>query len=547
MLQSHFLRIKYFMNLTSQRYQRAVGIITVTVTIVLVANMNAIIDLFLHPDIEYFDIEHIIVGSATGIVVGIILFVLWSNIELSKNVFGNFKYSKKALAESETRYQLLAENISDVIWIMDLEIKRFRYISPSIFRLRGLTVEEAMEERFEDSLTDLSLEYINSTISDRIQQFLKEGAQSYTDVVEQKCKDGSTVWVEIKTRFGMNKENGHIEVYGVSRNISERKKIETALRLSEDKFSKAFYTSPDAINITRLSDGRYLDVNAGFTAMSGYTPEEVINKTSLELNIWNDPNDRARLVRELREKGEVSNLEAVFTLKNDRKITGLMSARIIEINGETCLLSITRDITERKKNEEALRESEKRIRTLIEQAPIGIATSRDGITLTANQVYLKMFGFEEVDELVGKSLIEQIAPQCRQEISDRVRQRALGENVESNYETIGLRKDGTEFPFLVSVSRVMLSDGPLTISFFTDITEQKKYEDTLYHTNTYLQSLINSNTRYVVRTDINGNYTYVNEPFFKKFGFTADDIIGKSATLTVLADDHEKMRMTAVK
>jgi PAS domain S-box-containing protein len=134
-----------------------------------------------------------------------------------------------------------------------------------------------------------------------------------------------------------------------------------ALELSEEKFSTAFLTSPDAININRLSDGLYMDINQGFTRLVGYTREEAIGKTSSELNIWADPTDRLRLVKALVEKGEVNNLEARFRLKNGDVRIGLMSARPMVIQGEKCVLSITRDIHDWIRAEEQLREAHFRL------------------------------------------------------------------------------------------------------------------------------------------------------------------------------------------
>ena len=98
----------------------------------------------------------------------------------------------------------------------------------------------------------------------------------------------------------------------------------------------------------------YIDINEGFTKITGYTREDVIGKTSLELNIWVNPDQRALLVKGVREHGVVTNLEAQFRLKNGSIITGLMSARIIEINHEKCILNITRDISDRKQAENDL-------------------------------------------------------------------------------------------------------------------------------------------------------------------------------------------------
>jgi PAS domain S-box-containing protein len=139
--------------------------------------------------------------------------------------------------------------------------------------------------------------------------------------------------------------------------ITERIRAANALLLSEEKFATAFRTSPDAININRLSDGLYIDINQGFTDLTGYERAETIGKTSLELNIWDDPDDRARLVAGLQQRGQVENLEASFRRKNGNVAVALMSARVIEIGGEKCILSITRDISERQRAEFELRQA----------------------------------------------------------------------------------------------------------------------------------------------------------------------------------------------
>lgn len=129
--------------------------------------------------------------------------------------------------------------------------------------------------------------------------------------------------------------------------VTEKHHTSLALKASEEKFSKAFHTSPDSVNINRLKDGLYIDINEGFTKLTGFERSDVIGRTSLELNIWADPADRERLVTGLREKGFVDNLQAQFRYKDGSIRTGLMSARIIEINNEKCILSITRDISDR--------------------------------------------------------------------------------------------------------------------------------------------------------------------------------------------------------
>jgi PAS domain S-box-containing protein len=141
--------------------------------------------------------------------------------------------------------------------------------------------------------------------------------------------------------------------------ITERRKAEDALRLSEAKYSAAYRTSPDSVNINRLSDGLYVEVNEGFTALTGYTAGDVRGKTSAEINIWADASDRERLVAGLRADGLVSNMEAQFRRKDGSLTTALMSARVMEIDGTPSILSVTRDIAERKRSEMLLRESQR--------------------------------------------------------------------------------------------------------------------------------------------------------------------------------------------
>jgi PAS domain S-box-containing protein/putative nucleotidyltransferase with HDIG domain len=130
-----------------------------------------------------------------------------------------------------------------------------------------------------------------------------------------------------------------------------RRQSENALRLSEDKFSKAFYISPDAISITRLQDGRYIEINNGFMELTGFTQDEVVGKSGLELNMWANLDESNNFYEQMRLHGEVRNLEGVLKRQNGGVWIGLISARMIEVNDEPCIMTVARDITERKRAE----------------------------------------------------------------------------------------------------------------------------------------------------------------------------------------------------
>ncbi len=180
------------------------------------------------------------------------------------------------------------------------------------------------------------------------------------------------------------------------RDISDRKKIEEALRHSEEKFSRAFKLSPDAVNINRLRDGVYIEINEGFTKAMGWTEEEVIGRSSLpgDLDIWCRAEDRQKLVDGLRADGEVHGLQAPFRSKDGRILIGLMSARLIELNDEPCLLSITRDITERVRAEEERRKLEEQMLQVQKLESLGVLAG--GIAHDFNNILLAVLGHCEL-------------------------------------------------------------------------------------------------------------------------------------------------------
>jgi two-component system, cell cycle sensor histidine kinase and response regulator CckA len=153
---------------------------------------------------------------------------------------------------------------------------------------------------------------------------------------------------------------GRQHLFSIIHDISDRVHAEKALRDSEEKFSKAFHGSPDSININRFEDGVYLEINEGFTRTTGYTQADVLGRSSRpsDLGIWVEPKDRQRMLDGLVEHGEVE-LEAPFRRKDGTILVGLMSARLIDIDGVKCILTITRDITERRRMEEALLTAQK--------------------------------------------------------------------------------------------------------------------------------------------------------------------------------------------
>jgi PAS domain S-box-containing protein len=138
--------------------------------------------------------------------------------------------SAEALKEAEDRYRLVAENAVDVIWILDPAVWRFRFVSPSVERLRGWTAEEVLGQELEAALVPASAARLKAAMPGRITAFLDGGASTYVDEIEQPRKGGGTVWTETTTRFVPGAKTGAVEIYGISRDISERRQAEARMR-----------------------------------------------------------------------------------------------------------------------------------------------------------------------------------------------------------------------------------------------------------------------------------------------------------------------------
>lgn len=257
--------------------------------------------------------------------------------------------------------------------------------------------------------------------------------------------------------------------------LNQRLNIENLLE--KEKMQLIFNTSPDAVLITRLKDGLIIDVNNGFSVITGYSHEEVIG--NLNTNLWSNIAERKIFLTELEKKGTCENIELVFVRKDGSQFVGMISARIITIHNVPHIVSTVRDITERKQAEEALLESEEKYRSILNASPDDITiTDLEGRILMVSPASKRMFGYEQNYEgFIGMLLTDFIVPEEIEIAKANIVQMYKGGHQRPN-EYHGVRKDKSIFDIEVNSGFISNSNGqPFKMVFIIrDITERKLAE-----------------------------------------------------------------------
>lgn len=269
------------------------------------------------------------------------------------------KKAEQQLQEREEQYRHIFEATKDGLIITDLNGLVVE-ANPAACRMHGYAYEEFIGLHPQN--------FIHPDYHYLIPQFMetvKKGMQCEGEGFGIR-KDNTPFSVEFHGKNFTYKGKPHILT--VLRDITERKRAEAALRESEEKFSKAFRACPDPITISTLHEGSFIDVNESFLNLTGYQREEVIGRTSLDLNIWVNPEDRNNLKQILEKEGVVRNQELEFRDKYGQIYIFLFSAEIISLRGELCILIVNHDITKRKQAEQQLLATAERDRILAQIA-----------------------------------------------------------------------------------------------------------------------------------------------------------------------------------
>jgi len=435
-------------------------------------------------------------------------------------LFAETKRAEAVLRESEARYRTLFDKNADGILIANIETKAFKYANPTMCRMLGYTEEELRTKGVSDI-------HPKEAVPGVVAEFEAQACGDKILVTDIPClkKDGSVVYADISA-VKMTVDGRPCNV-GFFRDITERRLAREKLRLRESFLSAITENQPGLLWL-KDTKGRFLMVNKAFATACGRSdPEHVHGLT--DVDIW--PKELAEKYRNddqrVMSSGNASMVEEMIFIGNSHVWYETFKTPVRDDKGRVIgTTGFARDITERKQAEEALQASQARFRTLIERAPVAINISRTGKTVYINKKFLDLYGFQSIDELVGQSVTDHCAPEFRERLQERAERRARGEPVPSEYEGIGLRKDGSQFPVQVSVALVDLPDGPAAMAFLTDITERRQAEERIREQAALLDA---ANDAIYVRT-LDNKVTYWNDAAERLHGWTRAEALGHKIT-----------------
>ena len=266
------------------------------------------------------------------------------------------------------------------------------------------------------------------------------------------------------------------EIY--EKEINELRQSEEKIRKSCEKYKIAYMNSPDSININRLSDGMYVSVNDGFTKILGYTENDAIGRSSLEMNIWVNPEDRENLVKELESGGNVKDYEADFLSKTGNIVPGLLSASLIDLDGVPHILTVVRDITVSKKAEEALAKEQFLINSLMNNLSDHVYfKDLNSKFIRTNKSHAISFGLSDPKHVIGKSDFDFFTEQAaNQAFEDEQAIIKTGQSILKEEKLT--RKDSSDVWFSAMKMPLRDNDGKIigTFGISRDITGRKRSE-----------------------------------------------------------------------
>ena len=439
------------------------------------------------------------------------------------------KQAEVAMQESERRFHALFDSALDAMLIFN-DMGRYLDANPAACALFGESRDELLGRSMGGALVLGAEEDFRQTW----RRFLTAGFLHGEFQIRR--ADGAMREVEFNARARFQ-PGCHLAVI---RDITEYKQSAAALRASEERFATVFRAGPVAVSITSLAERRFLDVNAGFLQLSGYTREELIGRSARDLGLWDE---QPNIEQGLREHEPLRNLEGQIRLKSGEVRHTLFSLEVVDLGGDLCILGSSYDITDRKRAEKALRESEKRFSLIFQASPeiITLSTLVEGRFVDANESFLRFSGYtrEEVLDHTTHELRLWPEPNGRAEIGAHLRAGRTMRGLEIPLRT----KSGEVRDLLASFELVELGGVTCLLSMGNDITERKRAEAAQAR----FAAILEATSDFVGMVDAHGDQPYLNRAGRQLLGYREDEDLA-DLTITSFYPDaaHDQILHTVL-
>ncbi len=395
------------------------------------------------------------------------------------------KQAEEALRESEERHRFLAENMGDIVWLLDTNLNT-TYVSPSITRILGFTPDERKRQALAEMLTPDSLSRVIQVFNEQLLHEKEKTADPDRFLaieVEYYHKNGSTVWMENRIRGVRNEEGELIGIYGVSRDITDRKRAEEAARETEERFQRLVSNAQDIV--FRWSVTRGLEyVSPIVSQITGYTAEELFADPMVGIRLaWKgDPGLAQDYRKVMMEGASLRSREISFVRKDGKKIyLDMRSHAVRDAGGKVIAFEgILRDITERKKMESELQQKEQDYLLLLESTheAMIVVDAETLRVLFGNRRASKMFGFDpELQDGIGVTMLDFVHPEERSSIIRGFMEDLPKLDRRKRYEVRARTRDGREIWVSALATRIEYHGRLAVLLAMEDITERRKAEE----------------------------------------------------------------------
>jgi len=443
---------------------------------------------------------------------------------------------ERALRESEESYRSIMDLSPDAITINEVGSGRYVAANKAFLQKTGYRFEEVIGSTPEAlnlyAVPRERLQLLDALRHDRLDG-LEVKFRSRGGAVLENLVSGCRIQFKGKPCFLF-----------VATEIASLKQTQQALRDSEESYRQVLELAPDAISLTRVSDGLYLEVSEAFCQQTGYTRAETMGRNALELNLYADLTQRKRLIADLLAHGQVQGMEITYRAKNGTLLHALTSARVIQFKGEVCVLAVSTSINDIKAAQQAFQESEESYRKVIQSTPIamGILRASDSRYVEVNEAFTQHTGYRR-EEVLGRMILElnmYIDAASRQGVLD-----ALARHGRIRSMELQLRgKDGHIKDSLISITPIHYKGESCLLTSAVDLTTVKAFEKALRESEENHRKILDGAPYSILVTRRKDyRFVWINDHFCRHMGYDRETVIGRtSLEIGLYADPEDRRR-----